>query len=235
MNLPQTMPCDGSAARPIPQAATVPRSDEGAMECSIEALCACGDVIHLRPQQRMPLPATETLVLLREGMLAIDAMPTRGKLQILDFLVAGDVVSASIVLPTRGVSLRSITSTSLVSVDTSVLDRTLPLHVYRAFLFAQWRHQLARMHVYQLMIGLLETEPRVASFLLILALRHARADEPNLTVALPMSRTDIANYLVINSDTLSRTMMRFRALGLIERANRHVVRVLDLEGLRRQS
>jgi phage terminase large subunit GpA-like protein len=41
-------------------------------------------------------------------MLAVDAMPTKGKLQVLDFLVAGDVVSASTVLPTPRVSLRAI-------------------------------------------------------------------------------------------------------------------------------
>jgi CRP/FNR family transcriptional regulator len=233
MDLPQNALCFGPAAKPVLKAATIPISDEGATTRSMDALCARGDVIQLRPQQRVPLPAAETLVLLREGMLAIDAMPTKGKLQILDFLVAGDVVSASIVLPTRGVSLRSITNTSLVSVDISALELALPLEVYRAFLFAQWRRQLARVNIYQLMIGRLETEPRVATFLLILALQCAH--KVDLTIALPMSRTDIANYLVINSDTLSRTMMRFRALGLIERANRHAVRVLDLEGLRKQS
>jgi len=235
MNLPQNTLCHVSAARPIVQAPTIPLSDESATTPSIDALCAYGEVIQLHPQQRMPLPAAETLVLLREGMLAIDAMPAKGKLQILDFLVTGDVVSASIVLPTRGVSLRSITSTSLVSVHISTLNLALPLDVYRAFLFAQWRHQLARVNIYQLMIGRLETEQRVATFLLFLALRRVCADKPDLTIALPMSRTDIANYLVINSDTLSRTMMRFRALGLIDRTSRHAVRVLDLEGLRKQS
>jgi hypothetical protein len=50
-----------------------------------------------------------------------------------------------------------------------------------------------------------------------------------------MSRTDIANYLVINCDTLSRTMMRFCDQGLLERENRHAIRVIDLDALRRKS
>jgi len=66
-------------------------------------------------------------------MLAIDAMPTKGKLQVLDFLVAGDVVSASTVFPTPGVSLRAITSASLVSLDPPAVDWTAPAHDYWRF------------------------------------------------------------------------------------------------------
>lgn len=50
-----------------------------------------------------------------------------------------------------------------------------------------------------------------------------------------MSRNDIANYLVINSDTLSRTMMRFCDCGLIERQSRHAIRVVDLDELSKKS
>jgi CRP/FNR family transcriptional regulator, anaerobic regulatory protein len=234
MNLPQNTDVHGFRPTPLRQSAANPPNQKE-MTRSIEAMCTHGECVELRPQQRMSLPSAEKVVLLREGMLAIDAMPAKGKLQILDFLVAGDVVSASVVLPTRGASLRAITSTSLVSLDVSANDFDVPAHEYRTLLFAQCQNQLARVNIYQLMIGRLETEPRVASFLLGLVLRNASEDAPDLTIALPMSRTDIANYLVINSDTLSRTMMRFRALGLIERATRHAIRVIDLDGLRKKS
>ena len=235
MNLPQSMDIHGSRSTPLRQCVANHPPNQKEMSRYIEAICTHGECVQLRPQQRMSLPSAEKVVLLREGMLAIDAMPAKGKLQILDFLVAGDVVSASVVLPTRGASLRAITSTSLISLEASANDCDVPDHGYRALLFAQCQNQLARVNIYQLMIGRLETEPRVASFLLGLALRNASEDASDLTIALPMSRTDIANYLVINSDTLSRTMMRFRALGLIERATRHAVRVIDLDGLRKKS
>ena len=70
------------------------------------------------------------------------------------------------------------------------------------------------MNIHQLMIGRLETEPRVAPSILGLALRNVCEDTPEISVALPMSCTDIANYLVINCDTLSRTMMRFFAIAV---------------------
>jgi CRP-like cAMP-binding protein len=205
-----------------------------AASCFLDEICAQSDRLYLRPQQRVPLPPADQVIVLREGMLAIDAMPAKGKLQVLDFLVAGDVVSASTILCTPRVSLRAITSASLVALQPPKFDRAVQVHDYWTFLIAQCFKQLTRANVHQMMIGRLETEPRVASFLLALALRTVR-EEARITVALPMSRLDIANYLVINCDTLSRTMMRFCDAGLIERESRHAIRVTDLEALKKKS
>jgi CRP/FNR family transcriptional regulator len=198
-------------------------------------ICAEGECLHLHPQQRVPVPWADKMIVLREGMLAVDAMPTKGKLQVLDFLGRGDVVSVSTVLPTSRVSLRAITTASLVVLDSPELCGTVLVQDYWTFLMAQCTNQLTRTYVHQLMIGRLETEPRVASFILALALRSANGDTRSITVALPMSRDDIANYLVINCDTLSRTMMKFCDSGLIERESRHSIRVIDLEALKKKS
>ena len=235
MNPRHTTLVDSSRPTLLRQSAASPAPDETEVARFVEAICAKGDWLHLRSQQRVPLPPAEKVIVLREGMLAIDAVPAKGKLQVLDFLVAGDVVSASTVLPTPGISLRAITSASLVSLDPPAVDRAVPSHDYWKFLIAQCLNQLARVNIHQLMIGRLETEPRVASFVLGLALRNVREDTPEISVALPMSRTDIANYLVINCDTLSRTMMRLCACGVIERESRHAIRVIDLDALRRKS
>ena len=235
MNPGQMSLVDSSRPKLLLQSAAGPAPHETEVARFIGAVCGQGDCLHLCPQQRVPLPPAEKVIVLREGMLAIDAMPAKGKLQVLDFLVPGDVVSASTILPTPGVSLRAITATSLVSLDHPAIDRAVPAHDYWTFLIAQCLNQLARVNIHQLMIGRLETEPRVASFILGLALRNVRDDTRKISVALPMSRTDIANYLVINCDTLSRIMMRFCDRGLIERESRHAIRIIDLDALRRKS
>jgi CRP-like cAMP-binding protein len=235
MNPRPTTLVDSSRPTLLLQSAASPAPDETEVARFVEAICATGDWLHLRSQQRVPLPPAGKVIVLREGMLAIDAMPAKGKLQVLDFLVPGDVVSASTILPTPRVSLRAITSASLVCLDPPAADRAAPAHDYWTFLIAQCLNQLARANIHQLMIGRLETEPRVASFVLALALRNIREDTPEISVALPMSRTDIANYLVINCDTLSRAMMRFCDCGLIQRKSRHAIRVIDLDALRKKS
>jgi CRP/FNR family transcriptional regulator, anaerobic regulatory protein len=192
------------------------------------SICEHGECTQLPPQQRVLLPPADGLIILREGVLALDAMAAKGKLQVLDFLVAGDAIAASMIIRTPGASLRAITGAALVSFTPSMAGPDVPAHDCWALLFAQCQRQLARSYVHKLVIGRLETEARVASFLLAMA-------QGNLQVWLPMSRTDIANYLVMNCDTLSRTMMRFSSLGLIKRVDRHAVRIIDVDGLRRKS
>ena len=46
-----------------------------------------------------------------------------------------------------------------------------------------------------------------------------------------MSRDDIADHLVMNPDTVSRLMMRLAGKGLLERINRHSVKLLDVAQL----
>jgi hypothetical protein len=46
-----------------------------------------------------------------------------------------------------------------------------------------------------------------------------------------MSRDDIADYLAMNPDTLSRIMMRLEALRIVRRLNRHLLNLIDAEKL----
>jgi len=209
-----------------------PRKDEVDF---LDKLWAYGNQISLRPQQRVLLSDADEVVVLRDGLLAVDATPTKGKLQVLDFLVPGDIVTAPIIRRAPGLAVRAITPARIISLDGSLLEQNVPPQDFWAFLFARCQHQLVRTSLHQLMIGRLEIEPRVASFILALAYSYGAGHGANTTVSLPMSRADIVNYLVINSDTLSRTMMKFAALGLIERMSRHNIRVLDIDGLRTRS
>ena len=204
-----------------------------------EEFCAQGTSLLLRPQQRIPLSLDDKMFVLKEGMIAIDAMPAKGKLQVLDFLIAHDAFSSSAIFSTSKVSLRAITGTALVAIEPPEYYHAVPTSDYWAFLIEHCVRQLERVNLHQLMIGRLETEARVASFVLALAMRSVRGRSlqgaPQMTVALPMSRVDIANYLVINCDTLSRTMMRFCDSGLIERVGRHVIRITNFDGLKQKS
>jgi CRP/FNR family transcriptional regulator len=80
---------------------------------------------------------------------------------------------------------------------------------------------------------------RLAVFLLYM--RHARrlADniandaEPSLNdVALPMTREDIADFLGLQKETVSRSFGQLEERGLIRRLDNHRVQLADLAGLR---
>jgi CRP/FNR family nitrogen fixation transcriptional regulator len=57
------------------------------------------------------------------------------------------------------------------------------------------------------------------------------SDGPGKPFALPMSRYDIADYLAISVETVSRCISAFKAAGAIRLSGRHEIAILNREGL----
>ena len=70
-------------------------------------------------------------------------------------------------------------------------------------------------------------EERLAGFLLSIAQRTGEGTELRLV----MPRRDIASYLRLATETVSRLLARFQQEGLLEVHRKHV-RLIDLDGLR---
>ncbi|WP_165857127.1 fumarate/nitrate reduction transcriptional regulator Fnr [Marinobacter sp. JSM 1782161] len=73
-------------------------------------------------------------------------------------------------------------------------------------------------------------EERIASLLLSLSSRFSRRRLSATQLSLPMPRHDIANYLGLAVETVSRVMTRFHRQGLIESHGREVS-LLDIAGI----
>jgi CRP-like cAMP-binding protein len=197
----------------------------------IDALGEGGERISLRQQQRLGRAAAPDngFLAVNEGVIAIDVFPTKEHRQIVDFLMPGDIITTASWLARTGVSVRAISNASLICFNQEAIDaRVEDFEKWRLFL-AQSQAQLTRSNVHQLVIGHLDAECRVASFILAMALRTTSVSSTGVLLDLPMSRDDIADHLAMNHDTLSRIMMRFETRGLIERLNRHAIRIKDLE------
>jgi CRP-like cAMP-binding protein len=69
-------------------------------------------------------------------------------------------------------------------------------------LWAMTARELQRVQDHMLILGCMSAKQRVAAFLLRMALHSSRGDE----IELPMSRQDIADYLGMTVETVSRTM-----------------------------
>ncbi len=189
--------------------------------------------IKLGPRSRLlnTLVSEDDILVVREGTLALEAVPLGGRRQVLDFLMPGDAFLVSIAI-TKGPSfLRAVTGVLL----DRYAHREGDVVMECPDMFSRLEASLARRDLYQIMIGQLDAEPRAATFLLSLALRCNHALNPDQLLDLPMSRDDIADYLSMSPDTLSRIMMRFEIQALIRRVNRHSIRLLDVEGLGRRT
>ena len=71
---------------------------------------------------------------------------------------------------------------------------------------------------------------RIAAFIISVSTRAARRGEPGMELRLPMSRTDIGNYLGITLETVCRELSRLEKAGIIS-LNKRELTILDLPGL----
>lgn len=127
----------------------------------------------------------------------------------------------------------TVTSAGIQSVSISALETDPALrtqimtHSFRKIEDAQ-----------NLMMTLTKTssESRVAAFLVMLAerrLRRQNISAQGLEVSLPMSRLDIADYLGLSRETVSRRLNELKSLGLIGLPDTHTAQINRFDGLRR--
>lgn len=126
-----------------------------------------------------------------------------GRRQIGDFHIAGDIFGL------EGGDERQFTAEAIVDTTILVVKRKAlaSLAVENAALnreiWSQTAGELRRAQDHLMMLGRKRAQERVAAFLLDLAGRN-RSD----VIELPMSRQDIADYLGLTIETVSRTLTR---------------------------
>jgi CRP/FNR family transcriptional regulator, anaerobic regulatory protein len=87
--------------------------------------------------------------------------------------------------------------------------------------------ELVEAQNHMLLLGRKTSAERVASFLLRLSDRQRRHGMPAQPVRLPMTRADIADYLGLTTETVSRTITRFKTQRLIRLMPNSEVELLD--------
>lgn len=91
--------------------------------------------------------------------------------------------------------------------------------------------ELVNMQEHQLLLGRKSAIEKLASFLLTLARRAGDGREQEPSFKLPMTRTDIADYLGLTIETVSRNMTRLKISNIIDLPQTTVVQVRDMDKL----
>lgn len=92
-------------------------------------------------------------------------------------------------------------------------------------------NELAAAQDQMVLLGRKTAQERVASLLLGLIRRQERLGRDGKAIRLTMTRGDIADYLGLTTETVSRTFTGFRVNGLIDLDGTTLVRVRDRPGL----
>jgi CRP/FNR family transcriptional regulator, anaerobic regulatory protein len=171
----------------------------------------------------------EAISAVRAGSVKTYVLDRSGREQVLGFYLPGEVVGLNAIHP-------NAYPCNAVAMDTVVLC---------SFSFQRMRELAGKMPNLQdrlfrllsedigkaaLLSGDFSADERMAAFLVSLSRRYASRGFSPTRFNLAMSRTDIANYLRLAPETVSRVLKRFRDESLLQ-IERRDLRVLDLARL----
>jgi CRP/FNR family transcriptional regulator len=181
----------------------------------------------------LSLEGAETVYVVRSGTLMVRMAFSEGIRQVLTLLYPGDVFRSAFAPPAASARLLAVSPGEALRFRwTAFSDLAASDPEIGRFYNDAVATQNARAAIRMAALGRFDCRQRLATFLLELALRTGmRAPCGGLDFEIPLSRTDIADYLGLNADTLSRTMSRLRASGLLAHPERHRGLVRDLSAL----
>lgn len=154
-----------------------------------------------------------------------------GRRQVIDFAYPGDVVGLG-ALGEHGDNAQATARSRVRCVPIASLqqaireDGRLGLKLYEAL-----SRELTASRELLFTVSQRTAGERLASFLIGLSRRNERIGADPCEFVLPMTRADIADFLGLTIETVSRTFTRLRGDGLIDLAHSVLVTITDYAGL----
>ena len=173
----------------------------------------------------------EHLFNITEGVVKIYRLLPDGRQQVTGFLFKGDFLGLG---PERtyAFSAEAVTRVRYCRFGRAALHRFMDdFPKVEKRLLAMTANELAASHEQMVLLGRKTAREKLASFLVMLSRRTARLGKREDVVALPMSRSDIADYLGLTVETVSRVFTQFKKDGLIELPTTGRARIKDRETL----
>lgn len=157
----------------------------------------------------------------RAGTVMTSKVDHDGRVQVLGFYLPGEVIGLNAIYPDHfpcdAIALESTQFCRFSFPAMSALASRIP--AVQQHLFRMLSKEIGTA---SLLAGDHSADERVAAFLIDLSERYAARGFSGTHFNLSMSRGDIANYLRLASETVSRVLSRFRSMELIEIAGREL-------------
>ena len=161
-----------------------------------------------------------------EGAVKLYKLLPDGRRQITGFLFPGDFLGVAL-NHTYAYSAEAMTDVRMCRFPRQRMEgllRDLPKLEHR--LLERAGNELVAAQEQMLLLGRKTARERLASFLLSLSARAAKRGKPASPLDLPMSRADIADYLGLTTETVSRTFTQFKKAGTIGLPGQSLVELL---------
>ena len=173
------------------------------------------------------------LHLVRAGTLKTLMLAEDGREQITGYHMPGDIVGLDGVgQPLHTCDAIALEDSEVRSLPLARLDEVARDPRLMNGLFRLMARDMRRSQDLIMLLGSMCAEERLATFLLNLSHRHRARGLDHNELSLRMTREEIASFLGLKLETVSRTFSRLHGEGLIHVQGR-AVRLLDMAGLKR--
>jgi CRP/FNR family transcriptional regulator, anaerobic regulatory protein len=215
------------AARPNPAA---PPTFRGLERAAATRIAAIDPLQHVKAHQTLFSEGdpADHVYEVRRGTIKLYKLLPDGRRQVTGFLSVGHLLGLA-----HGrrylCTAEAVTDAVLSRYQRARFERLVnEIPAFASRIFAITSDELRAAQDQMLLLGRKTADEKMASFLLMMAKRQGEDQD---AVHIPMGRGDIADYLGLTTETVSRTFSKFRRERLIRLANPTRVELLDRAGL----
>lgn len=190
-----------------------PISGQMATERVASFFAAYGSQVHLPSNRTLPAGWNKDIkfALVRSGVLLVSIDLPDDRRQVLCLHFPKDLLIATALEVHQGAKLSAATDVTMVGLDARSLEiARLEAPETLEFLLAEAAGSIERLLLHSASIGRLRSDERLATFFLEWAAHLGRRAGKAILFDCSVRRDDIADYLSINKDTLSRSMAKLR-------------------------
>lgn len=172
----------------------------------------------------------------RSGTLKAYTITDDGKEQVTGFYFPGEIVGMDgISKNTHASSAKALETSAICEIPFERLeDLSIQIPSLQRHFFQLLSHEIAEDQQLITLLSKNTAEERIASLMLSISARYSRRKLSAINFRLPMSRTDIGNYLGLTVETVSRVFSRLQKQDILEVDNKEIT-ILSPEGLRRMA
>jgi CRP/FNR family transcriptional regulator len=173
--------------------------------------------------------AADALYNVTSGTVKLYKLLPDGRRQITGFLMTGDFLGLA-VNESYAYTAETVTSCSVCKFPRRKIDALMDeFPKMQRRLFSMASNELAAAQDQMLLLGRKTAKEKICSFLLMLSQRAARRGHKENPVYVPMSRADIADYLGLTTETVSRTFTQLKTAGAISLQEGNKVLIADMD------
>ncbi|WP_035693745.1 cyclic nucleotide-binding domain-containing protein [Azospirillum halopraeferens] len=175
--------------------------------------------------------AADALYNVTSGTVKLYKLLPDGRRQITGFLITGDFIGLAL-NESYAYTAETVTGCTLCRFPRKKLEALLDeFPKMQRRLFSMASNELAAAQDQMLLLGRKTAKEKICSFLLMLSQRAARRGHKDNPVHVPMSRADIADYLGLTTETVSRTFTQLKTAGIISLQEGNKIQIAGMDAL----